>query len=158
MRSFASDNSEEKFSPPCERFSGKRRVSEWRTVHPWCPTASHPGLAGRENMHLTDTAKAEYIGIGAGAPRQNRGPPRRTSFFRIFCEMYSVNGNLRNFHDGTLATRTRPRRASSVLLMGISGPPLTTVGGAPFCRPGRAAAEVKPRVGGVKQTQPEEQT
>ena len=95
-------------------------------------------------MHLTDMEKAEYIANGAGAPRQNRAPPRRTSYFRIFCEMYSVNGNLRTFHDESTAARTRPRRASSVLLLGFSGPPLTTVGGAPFRWPGRTAAESNP--------------
>lgn len=97
---------------------------------------------------MTDTDEAGYTANGVaahGKPAELRaGHP----VFRIFREMYSVNGNLRTFHDESTAARTRPRRASSVLLLGFSGPPLTTVGGAPFRWPGRAAAEVKPRVGG----------
>lgn len=95
-------------------------------------------------MNLTDTEESEYIGNGAGTPRQPRGNPCRTFCISHLLRDESVSGNLRNFHGRASPARTRFfERASSVSLLGFSGPPLTTVGGALFCRPGHSSTEGK---------------
>lgn len=91
--------------------------------------------AGRQNMHLIDMEKAEYIANGAGALRQNRGPLRRTFFFRIFCEMYLVSRKQRIFSTKHHLQGRAPRRAPLVALSGFAVPLLTTVGGALFVGP-----------------------
>ena len=100
------------------------------------------------NMNLTDTEESEYIGNGAGTPRQNRGLRRRTSCVSHLLRDESVSGNLRNFHGRASPARTRSfGRASSVSLLGFSGPPLTTAGGAFFVGP-HALPPTSPRADG----------
>lgn len=84
-------------------------------------------------MNWTDTEESGYNENGAGKPRQNRGTRRRTFCISHHLRDEPVRGNLRNFHDRASSARTRlVGRASSVSLLGFSGPPLATVGGAFF--------------------------
>lgn len=56
-----------------------------------------PDQAGRNNMHLTDTAKTEYIETGAGNHGKTAVSSAGHPVFRIFREMYSVGKKLRIF-------------------------------------------------------------
>lgn len=108
---------------------------------PPAPTRTPPRSNG--DMYLTDTDEAGYTGNGVaahGKPAELRaGHP----VFRIFCEMYSIGRKLRTFTTNQQQRGRAPRRASSVLLLGFSVPLPVTVGGALFCRPGRAPSEEK---------------
>jgi hypothetical protein len=91
-------------------------------------------------MQLTDPKKAEYIGNGAGTRRTTADSSPDILFSHLLRDVFDRQ-KTENFLDETLAARTRPRRASSVLPMGFSVPLPVTVGGAPFRWPGRAATE-----------------
>lgn len=127
--------------------------------HPRLGLLMHlPKPGKRRTMDLTDTGEAHIGYPRCGRSGESRGIHVGHPFFRIFCEMNSANRKLRTFSPNHQQRGRAHRRAFPVLLLGFSVPLLATVGGALFCRPGRASAEVKPRVDGVKQKQSEEQT